>query len=319
MKKSFKIIISILIISIIFVVFFIFRNDIKFAYDNNFLQIKSSIEDIIKVKDNLFSNNTDTSFVSGTEEVIKLKNNVNISGPLKVFNDYISPQKNTILSKENIIILTNKERATNGSLPELKENSKLSFSAEIKLQDMFAKQYFEHISPSGIGVGDLGDKVSYEYITIGENLAMGDFKDDKTLIDAWMASSGHRANILNKKYTEIGVAVARGKFEGRDVWIAVQHFGLPKSACPSIDEVLHEIINRDQEAIKTMGADLSNKRDKIESGVIFEGKTISEQIDIYNSDILNYNKLISEIKDKIIKYNEQVQAFNSCISINSSE
>lgn len=311
MKKNYKIII-IVIVLIIFTLF-IFRNDIKYAYDNNFLQIKSNVENI---KDNLFSNNN-TSFVNGNKDAIEPVNNINLSGPLKVLNDFISTSNSTILSKENIIILTNKERADNGALPELKENDKLDLSAEIKLQDMFAKQYFEHISPIGVGVGDLGSKVSYEYITIGENLALGDFKDDKALIDAWMASSGHRANILNKKYTEIGIAVGKGKFEGKDVWIAVQHFGLPKSICPTIDEVLHGIINQDQQIIKSMGTELLDMRSKIESGVTFEGKTPFEQINIYNSEVLYYNKLISEIKQKIIQYNDQVKAFNLCISNNS--
>jgi len=310
MKKIYKIIIIVLII----LTLFIFRNDIKYAYDNNFLQIKSNIEN---VRDNLFSNNTNTSLVNGDTEAIQPVNNINTSGPLKVLNDFISTSNSTTLSKENIIILTNKERADNGSLPELKENDKLDLSAEIKLQDMFAKQYFEHISPSGVGVGDLGSKVSYEYITIGENLALGDFKDDKALIDAWMASSGHRANILNKKYTEIGIAVGKGKFDGKDVWIAVQHFGLPKSICPTIDEVLHGVINQDKQTIQSMGTELSDMRTKIESGATFEGKTSFEQINIYNSEVLYYNKLISEIKQKIIQYNDQVKAFNLCISDNS--
>jgi len=232
--------------------------------------------------------------------------------PDKIFNN------NTELSMEGIINITNNFRAENGNLSPLKENPKLDFSAEKKLQDMFTKQYFEHTSPEGVGVGDLGDQISYEYITIGENLALGNFGNDYALVEAWMNSPGHRENILNNHYQEIGVAVGKGFFEGKSVWMAVQHFGLPKSICPATDEVLHGIILINEKEVKSMEEDLAIRREKIESRAVYEDLTTNEQIDKYNSLVLVYNELINKLKKQILEYNKQIQEFNSCINENTT-
>jgi uncharacterized protein YkwD len=50
-----------------------------------------------------------------------------------------------------------------------------------------------------VGVGDLSKEVGYGYILIGENLALGNFKDEESWWKAWMDSPGHRANIFNNK------------------------------------------------------------------------------------------------------------------------
>ena len=266
------------------------------------------------VIDNIKNNNPNDNDDNTSEESNLIKK-VETPGALTVSDNYLTNNtKNIKLSIKGVIDITNQYRSENGGLVALKENSKLDFSAEKKLQDMFVKGYFEHVSPDGVGVGDLGNQVSYEYIIIGENLALGNFKDYKALVDAWMASTGHRANILNKRYTEIGVAVGSGTYQGKNVWMAVQHFALPKSACPSIDGVLKGIIDLDQKNIKSTESDLSVKRARIESGAIYEGMTTSDQINAYNSLVNDYNKMIVSIKEKIYKYNEQVKAFNLCIS-----
>ena len=134
-------------------------------------------------------------------------------------------------------------------MPALLENTKLDQSAELKAQDMLKNQYFAHTSPSGMAVGNLAEKVGYEFIAIGENLALGNFENDEALVQAWMDSPGHRANILNSRYQEIGVAVLKGVFEGRTTWLAVQHFGLPLSVCPSPQEGVKLTIDANQNKI----------------------------------------------------------------------
>lgn len=246
---------------------------------------------------------------------IQLPGKIDLPGALRVVNDILNINE-TLLLKEKIISLTNKQRVENGNIEVLKESEMLDLSAEKKLQDMFDRQYFEHISPSGVGVADLGEEVGYEYILIGENLAMGNFKDEQNLIDAWMASSGHRANILNSRYTEIGVAVGSGNFEGHDIWMAVQHFGTPRSICPPIDQVFLGVINLNQYKIKEMEIDLLARRKAIDenNGAIYEGSTYSEQIEKYNELIIPYNNKISELKKQIDEYNNQVRAFNLCLT-----
>ena len=59
----------------------------------------------------------------------------------------------------------------------------------------------------------MAKKAGYEYISVGENLAMGNFKNDGDLVEAWMNSPGHRANILSFKYKELGVAVIKANMK----------------------------------------------------------------------------------------------------------
>src|SRR3989344_2281020 len=143
---------------------------------------------------------------------------------------------NVVLVKSKVIAETNIQRYNNGGLLPLVENVQLSTAALAKANDMFAKQYFEHISPTGVGPGELVKTYSYDYIVTGENLILGNFKSEKEVVHLWMNSPGHRANILNERFTEIGVAIIKGKYNGGTVWIGVQEFGLPMSACnqPSI-------------------------------------------------------------------------------------
>ncbi|MDP2909992.1 MAG: CAP domain-containing protein [bacterium] len=210
----------------------------------------------------------------------------------------------TSLSSEEVIKFTNLERANYGLLP-LSESIKLNQSAMAKAQDMLAKQYFEHESPAGERVSDLVKETGYKYIILGENLAMGGFENDQDLVQAWMNSPGHRENILNPNYEEIGVAAAKGQFEGRTIWMAVQHFGTSTGNCPEIDESFKRKIEMNQEEIE----DLENVLDSMK-GRVGSRKTADE----YNRLVLEYNRLAAENKALVEKYNNQVREFNNCIS-----
>jgi uncharacterized protein YkwD len=167
----------------------------------------------------------DSSAPKKENEVLNYSEKVNTPGPLKILEKYSKPNEdtNSEINISNIIKLTNAERVKNGNLPMLIENIDLDQSAKEKTEDMFKKQYFEHISPDNKGVGDLAKENGYDYITIGENLALGDFGNEVGVIEAWMNSAGHRANILNEKYSEIGVYSKKGIFKDKEVWIIVQH------------------------------------------------------------------------------------------------
>ncbi len=195
----------------------------------------------------------------------------------------------------------------------LSENAKLDASALVKTKDMFAKQYFEHTSPDGKTISDLVGNTGYEYIVIGENLALGNFTSSTDVVDAWMASPGHRANILNTRFTEIGIGVLQGQYEGRKVWIAVQHFGLPRSVCPSVSASLKTSITANEKMIKTHEAKLADLKREIDA----EGNKNSENyhrlVDEYNALVNVYNTLIADTRAKINSYNAQVESVNSCI------
>lgn len=217
------------------------------------------------------------------------------------------------LNQKEIIKWTNIEREKYGLLP-LKENSTLEAMAETKIKDMFENQYFAHESPSGIQVGDLAKEHTYEFIAIGENLAMGIFQDDEKLVQAWMASPGHRENILSKTYQEIGIAVGKGTFEGQLVWLAVQHFGLPLTACPQPEESLKVQIEKEQEELKVLEESLIKIKAELQRirpkwGVSYENK-----LKEYNDLVEKYNDLLEKNKIFINLYNTQVLNFNECVS-----
>jgi len=304
-----------LLIAISFVVF-VARDDLASSYTKGISYLDNKVVALWKNSKEITSNPN----VKITEDINAINSKVENPGPLRVVSDIINSSNDTKvkLSTKNIIDITNRQRKENGDLVMLKENRKLDISAQIKVDDMLSKQYFEHTSPDGTKVADLADHISYEYITIGENLALGNFASDEELVKAWMDSKGHRENILNKNYTEIGVAVGYGEFEGRKTWLAVTHFGLPKSACPEIDEVLRGIISIDQEEVNNMKNDLDIRMKKISDRVVYENLTVDEQIVKYNNIVEDYNNLIKKLKNNIDKYNKQIHDFNDCIAVHSS-
>lgn len=211
-----------------------------------------------------------------------------------------------ILTKEGIISQTNAQREKFG-LPPLKESEILNLSAKMKLEDMFEKQYFSHDSPTGETLEDLMKKVNYEYIVVGENLAMGNFESDKEVVEGWMQSPGHRENILNPRYQEIGVAAKEGIFQGKKVWIAVQHFGKPLLACKKPSEEMRSQIEKNIAQLKEMEEKLKSLKEEAE-------KTKDPQkIQEYNLLVSDYNSLLKETLSKIEKYNFDVRKFNECI------
>src|SRR4030042_6379343 len=140
----------------------------------------------------------------------------------------------TNISTPEIIRLTNVERA-NAGLGQLKGNSALDKAAELKANDMFNKDYWAHFAPDGTSPWYFFGLVSYQYSWAGENLAR-DFATSGGVVAAWMASSGHRANILNANFSEIGGAVVNGNLEGEDTTLVVQLFGKPVALASSAPE-----------------------------------------------------------------------------------
>jgi uncharacterized protein YkwD len=128
---------------------------------------------------------------------------------------------------KNIVTLSNEEREDAG-LGTISENEVLSKAAYKKLEDMFTKGYWDHTGPNGETAWDFITGSGYRYLLAGENLARG-FNNSEDVIRAWMESPTHKANILNNRFTEIGVAVGSGKLAGNNTTVIVQLFGEPKT------------------------------------------------------------------------------------------
>ena len=129
------------------------------------------------------------------------------------------------VTPSNIIELTNQSRAGSNLAP-LTENTALDAAAQAKANDMLAKQYFAHVSPSGETPWDFIANTKYNYIIAGENLAINYFTAEG-VEQAWMNSPGHRANILNSNFENIGIGVTQGQYQGFPAIFVVQMFGTP--------------------------------------------------------------------------------------------
>lgn len=128
----------------------------------------------------------------------------------------------------DIVRLTNVERQRL-NLPLLTLDSQLSAAAARKAADMFARNYWAHVSPIGTQPWAFITDAGYSYRYAGENLAR-DFADPQSVVNAWMASPSHRDNLLSNRYQDIGVAVMDGTLDGHDTTLVVQMFGTRLSA-----------------------------------------------------------------------------------------
>jgi uncharacterized YkwD family protein len=113
--------------------------------------------------------------------------------------------------EQQVVNLVNEQRAANGLKP-LTLNTKLSNVARLKSQDMHDNNYFSHTSPTYGSPFDMMKSFGISYRAAGENIAMG-YATPEAVMNGWMNSPGHRANILNPSFTQIGVGyVASGHY-----------------------------------------------------------------------------------------------------------
>lgn len=126
-----------------------------------------------------------------------------------------------------VIESTNAQRSGSG-LGILSYNDLLSQAAVAKAQNMFSEGYWAHTSPSGKQPWDFIKTAGYSYKIAGENLAR-DFDSTDPMMKAWMNSPTHRANIMNPRYKEIGIAVVDGHLNGVETTLVVQMFGASDS------------------------------------------------------------------------------------------
>ena len=152
-------------------------------------------------------------YQAGTSEIIQANPQVSSADliyPGQVLN--IPQISQSVLSYESEVIrLVNEVRRENG-LKALTANWELSRVARYKSQDMLNKGYFSHTSPTYGTPFQMIKAFGLSFRTAGENIAMG-YPTPQAVVNGWMNSSGHRANILNASYTQIGVGyVAQGNY-----------------------------------------------------------------------------------------------------------
>ena len=115
-----------------------------------------------------------------------------------------------------VLRLVNAERSKNG-LSSLTLSSKLTAVANEKARDMAENNYFSHESPTYGSPFQMLQQYGISYKSAGENIAAGQ-RSPEEVMNSWMNSSGHRANILNSSYTEIGIGYYAGGSYGTE-WV----------------------------------------------------------------------------------------------------
>lgn len=128
------------------------------------------------------------------------------------------------VTAERLVELVNTERQKSG-LDILERNPLLDQAAKSKTEAILSAQRFEH----NIGERRFSDWIkdqNYEYSYVGENLAM-DFEDSDEIMAAWLASPTHKRNILNSRFTDIGIGITEGDFQNEKTLVIAQIFGSP--------------------------------------------------------------------------------------------
>ena len=154
-----------------------------------------------------------SNYQVGTSEIIQA--NPQVSNPDLIYPGQVLciPQLDSSVAsyEHEVVRLVNEIRQQNGLKP-LIENWELSRVARYKSQDMLDNRYFSHTSPTYGSPFQMIKAFGLSYRTAGENIAKG-YASPQAVVNGWMNSSGHRANILNVSYTQIGIGyVAQGNY-----------------------------------------------------------------------------------------------------------
>lgn len=134
---------------------------------------------------------------------------------------------------DELLAETNKARTDNGLQP-LVLDERLNVTAQAKCQDMLERNYWSHDTPDGAEPWQMIDAHGILYQTAGENLAYG-YENAKATVNGWMNSPGHKANIVNTTFTNIGFGICKidrpyQKYttSPKDGYIIAQHFILTR-------------------------------------------------------------------------------------------
>ncbi len=143
----------------------------------------------------------------------------------QIFNQNNLVAPTPTLQTTEILNIVNQTRVQY-NLDRLVENEKLQMAAQAKADYLLTEQLFSHSGKNGEPFSTWIKQYDYNYLRVGENLAIF-FTDNQAIVNAWLASEAHRKNILNPYYTETGLAVKQGYYQGKSTYLVVQIFGQP--------------------------------------------------------------------------------------------
>jgi len=185
--------------------------------------------------------------------------------------------------------LVNDVRVSHG-LGRLAINSRLNNAATTKAKNMFAENYWAHVSPSGKTPWSFIRGAGYAYRVAGENLAEG-YDTSGAVTNAWMNSTTHRANILRGDFSDVGYAVMDGTLQGRQTTLIVQMFGSRSSQVKKKSSFgVSSVKGDDTDFMVNENAQINEDPSEIESDLLALGKETVGDLSV-----------VQELKSKIDK------------------
>jgi uncharacterized protein YkwD len=228
-----------------------------------------------------------------------------------IFSVYQEKAEMSTSITSQVFILTNEARVSAG-VPALELDPYLSQAAQLKAEDMIINNYFSHTSLDGRKPWNFVNRNLYPYLLVGENLAMN-FITASDVQAALMASPSHRKNILNEKYTDVGLYVTNGEIDGRETNILVEIFAYQKESEEPVSEVVAEsdtkeetvLIETNNNQTEVISLEDNNKTENMEPEVLsINEETPSQESadsEIENGDVTS--------KDSSVLGNEQEATF----------
>lgn len=191
------------------------------------------------------------------------------------------------ISTQQLLVLTNEKRQENGIAP-LTINDNLSQAAANKASDMFGKDYWAHNAPDGTTPWVFIKGAGYNYVYAGENLARG-FNNASEVINAWMASSEHKKNMLSSNYQNVGFAVSTGKLNGEETVLIVEMLGSANYAPP----VVAKEVEKPVDTVVASGSPSAVAKTETETLGVEKGKTINKPKEIAVNSLSQVKPLIN--------------------------
>ena len=206
--------------------------------------------------------------------------------------------------QDEVYDLINVERQNN-SIDILTHNTKLDAVARAKAEDMINNNYFAHETLDGKMIWDMIDRNEYPYLFVGENLAMN-FTSAESAHKALMLSPTHKKNILNSKYSEIGIAVVSGEINNKKTNVLVQVFARAKVVQPAlaqadIEPVLPAVI-QPKPVVENIIKPISEP-DPLETEVLSEDIDVN---DLENIKVIPLNKIEDNSQKSVIEPENEI-------------
>jgi hypothetical protein len=233
------------------------------------------------------------------------------------------------LTPEQVVRYTNEFRSSHG-LPPVTINTQLSAAAEARALDMKRHQYFAHENPlTGKGPSEAIAEAGYVARLSAENIAKGTWRSNQALVQAWIDSPGHRANILKPEVREIGVGLMRdgGILSGRPLpaYYAVQLFGKPLSDCGDPPSERDRAAIQDVDArLRLLNERISELRRELDASEsrIAQATGNPERnrlVQGHNRRVAEFNQMLAEARGvqetlsvMVDTYNAKSADFNTC-------